>query len=142
MWAWFKYRRLVRSMAAFQAWLQVMPATEMAVWCVVLALVLLLPFAPLFWRMFERGRALRNPQRAPRTSASFWYLRLLKKLARGGLRKEPTQTPEEFAATITDPATRHEVFTFTQHYERARFAESVEDAKLLPSLYEGIAAKK
>ncbi len=142
MWAWFKYRRMVRAMAAFQHRLEIMPPTEMAIWCVVLALILLLPFAPLFWRMYDRSRSLRNPQRAPRTSASFWYLRLLKRLARSGLRKEPAQTPEEFAATINDPAMRQDVFVFTQHYERARFAESVEDAKLLPSLYAVIVAKQ
>jgi transglutaminase-like putative cysteine protease len=142
MWAWRKYRQMVRTVTSLQQRLEVMPASVMAAWCVVLALTLLLPFAPLFWRMFERKRALRNPQRAPRTSASFWYLRLLKKLSRRGLRKEPAQTPEEFAASIGDPVMRQDVFVFTEHYERARFAESVEDAKMLPALYEGIAARK
>jgi hypothetical protein len=34
---------------------------------------------------------------------------------------------------------RHDVELFTEHYERARFAESVEDALKLPELYEEMA---
>jgi hypothetical protein len=37
---------------------------------------------------------------------------------------------------------RHNVEIFTDHYERARFNASVEDAQLLPELYEEIAGKK
>jgi protein-glutamine gamma-glutamyltransferase len=142
VWMWRKYRRLLRTVSALQHRLEIMPATEMATWIVVLALILSLPFAPRAWRSFERSRALRNPQRAPRTSASFWYLRLLKRLRRRGLLKEPTQTPEEFAASIADPDMRRDVVVFTEHYERARFDESVEDATKLPELYEEIAGRK
>lgn len=142
IWITHNYRRMVRTMGVWQRRLEIMPATEMATWIVVLALILSLPFAPRAWRSFERSRALRNPQRAPRTSASFWYLRMLKKLARRGVRKEPAQTAEEFAASIADPAMRQDVVAFTEHYERARFAESVEDARKLPDLYEEIAGRK
>jgi hypothetical protein len=31
---------------------------------------------------------------------------------------------------------------FTEHYERARFAESVEDAQRLPELYQEIAGRR
>ena len=61
--------------------------------------------------------------------ASFWYLRLLKKLSHRGFHKQPTQTPVEFAESIDDPSVREEVVIFTEHYERARFDESVNDAK-------------
>ncbi len=142
IWLWRKYRAMVRAVSLWQRRLEAMTPGEMAFWCVLLALALALPFAPLFWRMFQRRRSLRNPQRAPRTSASFWYLRLLKKLSRRGLHKEPAQTAEEFAATIPDPALRENVVVFTAHYERARFDESVDDAVKLPELYEVIAGKK
>ena len=106
-----------------------------------LALLLALPFIPKAWRTFERRRKARDPQQAPRTAASFWYLRMLKRMARRGFRKEAAQTPAEFAESIADPEVRDEVVTFTQHYERARFAESVEDAARLPELFEEMLAK-
>ena len=142
LWLWEKYRRLVTLMGDWQRRLEALSATQMAVCCVVLGLLLALPFAPKAWRSFQRTRTLRNPQRAPRTSASFWYMRMLKMLARRGVRKEPSQTPEEFTASIDDPHMRHDIELFTEHYERARFAESVEDAQRLPELYEEIAGRK
>src|SRR5262249_58040730 len=115
---------------------------EMAFCCVLVGLLLALPFLPRVWRSVQRTRMLRNPQRAPRTSASFWYMRMLKMMAKRGARKEPAQTPEEFTASIGDPRLRHDVELFTAHYERARFAESVEDAQRLPELYEEMAARR
>jgi hypothetical protein len=111
----------------------------MALCCVLVGLLAALPFLPRAWRRIERTRTMRNPQRAPRTSASFWYMRMLKMMAKRGARKEPSQTPEEFTASISDPLMRHDVELFTEHYERARFAESVEDALKLPELYEEMA---
>jgi hypothetical protein len=114
----------------------------MALACILLGIVLFLPFTPKAWRAWQGARMARNPQRAPRSVASFWYLRLLKKLSRRGFHKEPTQTPVEFAESIDDPAVRKEVVTFTEHYERARFDESVNDAEKLPELFEEITGKK
>jgi hypothetical protein len=141
-WLWQKYQNIVQLMGDWQRRLEALSPAEMAVCCVLLGLLLALPFAPRAWRRWERARMLRNPQRAPRTSASFWYLRLLKTLARRGMRKQAAQTPEEFTATIGDPGMRQGVALFTEHYERARFAESVEDAQRLPQLYEEIAGRK
>jgi hypothetical protein len=67
---------------------------------------------------------------------------MLKMMARRGVRKEQSQTAEEFASSIPDPRIRRDVELFTEHYERARFDASVEDAQLLPDLYEEIAGKK
>jgi Domain of unknown function (DUF4129) len=69
-------------------------------------------------------------------------MRMLKRVARHGFRKQPAQTPAEFASSIGDPGLREEVVVFTEHYERARFADSVEDAERLPVLYEEFAGKK
>ncbi|HYL93603.1 MAG TPA: DUF3488 and transglutaminase-like domain-containing protein, partial [Alphaproteobacteria bacterium] len=108
----------------------------------ILAFLMALPFAPKGWKALQQKRALSNPQRAPKTSASLWYLKALKILDRRGMPKPPTQTPAEFARGIADPKIREDVVVFTRHYERARFAESAEDAQLLPALYEEIAGHK
>jgi len=142
LWLAQQYRRVVTMMSNFQQQLERLSSAQMGLCCVVLAILLALPFMPRAWRTFQRTRLLRNPQRAPRTSASFWYLRMLKMLARRGVKKEPSQTAEEFASSIPDPLMRHDVGLFTEHYERARFAESVEDAQRLPELYEEIAGRK
>jgi protein-glutamine gamma-glutamyltransferase len=141
-WLARQYFGVVGFIDRWQHRLENLSPTQMALCCVLLALLLGAPFAPKTWRSFQRTRALRHPQRAPRTSASFWYQRMLKMMARRGLRKEPSQTAEEFAAAIADPTIRHSVELFTDHYERARFNESVEDAQCLPDLYEGIAGRK
>ncbi|HEY6970196.1 MAG TPA: DUF3488 and transglutaminase-like domain-containing protein [Candidatus Angelobacter sp.] len=114
----------------------------LAVICVLGALIIALPFAPRGWRAIERSRLLKNPQQAPGSSASLWYARMLKAMARRGLRKTPEQTPEEFASTIPDPEVQKDVVVFTEHYERARFAQSVEDALRLPALYQELAGRK
>ena len=62
-------------------------------------------------------------------------------MARQGFRKSPAQTPEEFVAAIEDRRLQGSVARFTEHYERARFGESAEDAERLPELYEEIGAK-
>jgi transglutaminase-like putative cysteine protease len=142
VWLRQKYRAMVARVGRWQRRLQQLSSGSLAILGGLLLLILALPFAPRAWRSFERARLLRDPRRAPKSAASFWYLRLLRRLARTGLRKTPGQTPEEFASTITDPKMREDVVTFTQHYERARFADSVDDAQRLPELYEEIAGKK
>src|SRR5262249_40544903 len=141
-WVWLKYRGLVNRMAAWQRRMQRMSPSEMAIVCVLLGILLSLPFMPKAWRSLKRARMHKNPRRAPKSAASFWYLRLLKRLARRGIRKTPAQTPAEFASSISDPDVRRDVVMFTEHYERARFAESVEDAQRLPELYEELVEKR
>ena len=63
-------------------------------------------------------------------------------MARRGIRKTPAQTPVEFASTIEDPEMQKSVVVFTEHYERARFAGSAEDALRLPELYQELVAIK
>jgi transglutaminase-like putative cysteine protease len=141
-WLTRQYLSVVRFMDRWQHRLENLSPRQMALCCVLLALLLAAPFAPKAWRSFQRTRALRHPQRAPRTSASFWYQRMLKMMARRGMRKEPSQTAEEFVSSIDDPIIRDGVQLFTDHYERARFNESVEDAQRLPELYEEIAGRR
>jgi hypothetical protein len=62
------------------------------------------------------------------------------RMARLGWRKSPSQTPADFVAVIQEPVLREKVATFTRHYESARFGKSVEDAEVLPRLFEEITA--
>ncbi len=142
IWIWAKYHALVSFTAKVQRRLERLSPSEMALCCLLVGLLAALPFLPKAWRRIQRTRTMRNPQRAPRTSASFWYMRMLKMMAKRGARKEPSQTPEEFTASIGDPLVRQHVERFTQHYERARFDESVEDAQMLPELFEEMAGRK
>jgi hypothetical protein len=63
-------------------------------------------------------------------------------IARRGWRKLPTQTPTEFAKSIDDRKLQEAVTEFTERYEKARFANSSEDAKHLPELYETISTRR
>jgi transglutaminase-like putative cysteine protease len=105
-----------------------------ALFCSILALALLLNSRQLY-RALRRHRLAAHPEQAPRSCATVWYERVLRSLARRGWRKLPSQTPTEFVATITDPAVRSSLAEFTVHYERARFADSAEDAQQLPEVF-------
>jgi hypothetical protein len=56
---------------------------------------------------------------------------MVKRLAAKGLGKPPSQTPAEFASTITVPQVRENAQQFTECYECARFSASAEDAERL-----------
>jgi protein-glutamine gamma-glutamyltransferase len=137
-----RYQKLLDRVAAWQHRMERMTPSQMAWACVALGLLLALPFVPKALRRFQSARLRRDPQRAPTSAASFWYMRMLKRLARSGIRKNIAQTPAEFTVSIADPEIRREVSVFTDHYERARFAGSIPDAERLPELYEEMAGKK
>ena len=89
-------------------------------------------------RALANRRLRAHPDRAPRESAALWYERMLRRLARHGWRKTPSQTPHDFVAAIQEPVLQSKVATFTRAYESARFGHSVEDARALPELFEEI----
>jgi len=94
-------------------------------------------------RLSGLARRLNFQYRKSRPSsqmAVFWYQRMTKTLSRKGWEKEPGQTAAEFANAIPNTRIRKSVTKFTQHYERARFADSKEDAQRLPEIFEEIAA--
>jgi transglutaminase-like putative cysteine protease len=91
-------------------------------------------------RAIANRRLRAHPDRAPRESATLWYERLLRRLARRGWRKSPGQTPQDFVAAIQEPALQKKVATFTRAYESARFGQSVEGARALPELFGEITA--
>jgi transglutaminase-like putative cysteine protease len=106
------------------------------------ALILLILSLPRLFLLFQQIRLARSPRRAPQLAASIWYERMLRQTAKRGWTKSPAQTPEEFAEIITDQKIQHHVSDFTEHYERARFGNSAEDASCLPELYEEIKTSK
>ena len=109
---------------------------------VAITLVLLLISLPRLLMLLQKIRLARSPQRAPQLAASIWYERMLRQTAKLGWTKSPAQTPEEFTSLITDQKIQHRVSDFTDHYERARFGNSAEDASRLPELYEEIKSTK
>lgn len=141
LWYLGRYRNLLNRARSLENISSLSPAKNALLIGLMVALVAL-PLAPRAWRALRLRRILRDPARAPRTAASFWYMRMLKALERRGIRKSPAQTPEEFASAIADPATRKDVVVFTEHYERARFADSVEDAQRLPELLGEMTARQ
>lgn len=104
----------------------------------VAALLLFGINAPRLWQALGKFRLAARPEKSPRRAATIWYERMTRTVARRGWSKSPTQTPEEFLARIDDAGIRQKVAKFTQHYESARFDDSVEDARRLPELYEEI----
>ncbi|MCU1298340.1 MAG: transglutaminase-like protein [Acidobacteriaceae bacterium] len=107
-----------------------------------IVLLLIAGNARRLWGMLANFRLASHPEKAPQTAATIWYERMTKLTARRGWRKSPMQTPKEFLQCIEDPEMRKRVEQFTRHYERARFADSAEDARKLPGLYEEISTSE
>jgi hypothetical protein len=105
---------------------------------VAIALIAIAISIPRLIVFVRRLRLARRPQRAPQIAASIWYERMLRQTSGRGWEKSPAQTPAEFAAIIRDAQLQSRVATFTQHYERARFGKSPQDAEQLPMLFEEV----
>jgi protein-glutamine gamma-glutamyltransferase len=103
-----------------------------------IALILLIISVPRLLLLLQKIRLAHSPRQAPQLAASIWYERMLRRTAKLGWTKSPAQTPDEFASVISDEKIQHRVSDFTEHYERARFGNSAEDASRLPDLYEEI----
>jgi len=105
------------------------------------SITVLLLLAANLGRLFRALRVRRiaaQPDRAPRLAATIWYQRMTHALAKRGWPKSPAQTPQEFASSLPHQSVQKIVAEFTEHYERARFGDSPQDARCLPELYEQI----
>jgi hypothetical protein len=87
----------------------------------------------LSWQLRSPELARSNPQLASRLYGELLYL-----LARRGFARQPTQTPFEFAAAVSQPRLAPAVFEFTQHYTQARFGGAPCDTIRLRALLEQI----
>jgi len=103
----------------------------------VASLLVLGAYSARLWRAIRRRRVAARPERSPRVAATIWYERVLRMLAKRGWQKSPAQTPAEFVAGLED-SVRGPVARFAEHYERARFGDSAEDAARLPGDYEEV----
>lgn len=101
---------------------------------------LLLLNLPALIRSTRNYRLRIKPERFPRESAALWYERLVRRLARVGWRKLPSQTPADFVRAIQEPALQMPVARFTRAYESARFGKSIEAAQSLPEIFEEVKA--
>jgi hypothetical protein len=124
-------RRAKAARVHFQHHVNIWAAWIVAGFAVLVALLL----GPRLFLAVRRLRLARKPGLEPHSAATVWYGRLLKLLSRRGIRKLPTQTPQEFANVISAEPVRRHFANFAAHYERARFGDSAEDAERLPELY-------
>jgi hypothetical protein len=87
----------------------------------------------LSWQLRSPELARSNPQLASRLYGELLYL-----LARRGFARQPTQTPFEFAAALSQPRLAPAVHEFTQRYTQARFGGAPCDTIRLRALLEQI----
>jgi transglutaminase-like putative cysteine protease len=87
----------------------------------------------LSWQLRSPEMARSNPQLASRLYGELLYV-----LARRGFARQPTQTPFEFAAAVSQPRLAPAVREFTQHYTQARFGGAPCDTIRLRALLEQI----
>ena len=101
---------------------------------IVLALVLFANLGRLLRALHEHWLGV-HPERSPEQAAAMWYQRMARILARRGMQKNETETPQEFVRKIEDNRLRLLVTQFTSVYESARFGNSADDARQLPRLF-------
>ena len=141
-WVWRKHRALLRSARKAQDRIDQAPGRWTAGAFLVGGLLIVLINAGPILRAVRAYRFRAHPERAPREAAALWYARMLRVLARRGWRKTPSQTPQDFVASIQDPNLKKTVGAFTRTYEAARFGQSIEDAKALPDLLEAVSTAR
>ncbi len=110
------------------------PRRYQAVGLALMMLAFSIPLSMQAARWMRRNALLSQPGRDPRHAATLLYEQMTRTTGGRGWRRKPNQTPSEFASVISHPALRDAVARFTMHYERARYADSAEDAILLPAL--------
>jgi len=128
------YPRLLAWGRALSRSVTLHPRRYQAVGLVLMALAFSIPLGLQTARWMRRNTLLSQPGRDPKQAATLLYEQMTRATGGHGWRRKPNQTPSEFAAVISHPALRDAVTRFTTHYERARYADSAEDAILLPAL--------
>src|SRR5437764_10857518 len=139
-WAREKYASMLQWARQSQDQVEHSPARwALAGGIITLMLLLLANLARILRALHEKWVSA-HPERAPEQAASIWYERMARALARRGVRRATSQTPQEFIRKIEDQRLREPAARFTQVYESARFGNSAEDASRLPDLYQEVAA--
>jgi protein-glutamine gamma-glutamyltransferase len=138
VWARRKYRSMLRWARRSQDRVEHSPARWAIAGAVICLLLLLLANLRRLARWLHEKWLRSHPETSPEQAAAIWYERVTRILARRGVERTPAQTPQEFLKTIEDTRLREPVERFTGVYQSARFGNSVQDAKLLPELYEEV----
>jgi protein-glutamine gamma-glutamyltransferase len=132
------YRTLLNFARATQGRITRSPARWIGGPLGLTALLLVLLNLRRLLRAVRAHRLRSHPDRAPQEAAALWYERMVRRLARRGWRKSPSETPRDFVQAIQEPLLQQKVAAFTRAYESARFGRSVDDARILPELFEEI----
>jgi transglutaminase-like putative cysteine protease len=136
--AWFVHEQAKgrRWMRSWNDGLRVLISLAVALFLLALRFDLVVALARrmwLSWQLRSPALARSNPQLASRLYGELLYL-----LARRGFARQPTQTPFEFAAAVSQPRLAPAVREFTQHYTQARFGGAPCDTIRLRALLEQI----
>lgn len=140
MWARAHYASMLKWARRSQQRFESSPRRWVLMGCGIVAAFLLLTNLGRIARLAHERWLGAHPERAPEQAAALWYQRMIRSLARGGLRKSEAETPREFLRKIENSRLRAPVEQFTSTYESARFGNSSEDARRLPGLFEEVQA--
>ena len=136
--AWFVHEQAKgrRWMRSWNNGLRVLISLAVALFLLALRFDLVVALARRMWLSWQ----LRSPElaRSKPQLASRLYGELLYLLARRGFARQPTQTPFEFAAAVSQPRLAPAVYEFTQCYTQARYGGAPCDTIRLRALLEQI----
>jgi len=139
-WTRYQYRSLLNAARRSEETVSEAPFAWSLKAAGVLLLLILGGNVHRWWQVMARRRMAARPQQFPRAAATIWYERTLQALAKRGFPKSPVQTPEEFLRSIPDPVLREGISRITEHYQRARFGDSPQDAARLPEVFRELSA--
>lgn len=136
--SWFTHQQAKgrRWMRSRNDWLRLLIPCVIVLFLMALRFDLVVAFVRrlwLSWQLRSPELARSNPQLASRLYGELLYL-----LARRGFARQPTQTPFEFAAVVSQPRLAPAVYEFTQCYTQARFGGAPCDTIRLRALLEQI----
>jgi transglutaminase-like putative cysteine protease len=137
-WARLRYARMLDWARQGRRDAENSPERWLGIGVAVAVVLLLIANAARIARMMHARGLRAHPERSPDEAAAMWYDRMARYLARRGVRKSTTQTPQEFMRVIKDERLRTRVGRFTDAYESARFGNSADEARRLPELYEEV----
>jgi hypothetical protein len=137
-WARVRYARMLNWARHSQREAQNAPVRWLVGGLGAACMLLLLGNAGRITRFLRTRRLRTHPERSPEQAAAMWYERMARHMARRGVRKSKSQTAGEFVRIVPEERLRLRVGEFTAAYESARFANSSEDARRLPELYEEV----
>lgn len=137
-WARNRYGSMLKWARRSEDRLENSPRRWILIGAIIVAALLLLANLGRIARALQEKWLSAHPERSPEQAAAMWYERMARVVARHGIERRKTQTPQEFARRIGDIRLREPVARFTAVYESARFGNSPEDAQKLPRLYEEV----